>query len=213
MKKFILFLILLFAAVAYAQQTPNFQTVAERRLKDKFNTKLSKVCDLQDVVAERVFREYGAIFVGNDVRVPGNCVFDNEASVYAFQAAALPEVANVGGVTVTLQKPAMAEYLAARRDAHKKGLDITPRGGSTASARSYATMLDLWRSRFDPALAYYVKRRSISPAEASAARSAPTREQVAMVLEWEKKGLYFSKDLSKSILYSVAVPGASQHGF
>jgi len=27
----------------------------------------------------------------------------------------------------------------------------------------------------------------------------------------EKKGLYFSKDLSKSILYSIAAPGTSQH--
>ncbi len=32
-------------------------------------------------------------------------------------------------------------------------------------------------------------------------------------MEWESKGLYFSKDLSKSILFSVAAPGASQHIF
>jgi hypothetical protein len=31
------------------------------------------------------------------------------------------------------------------------------------------------------------------------------------VLELEKQGLYFSKDLSKSILYSIAAPGTSQH--
>jgi hypothetical protein len=31
------------------------------------------------------------------------------------------------------------------------------------------------------------------------------------VLELEKSGVYFSKDLSKSILYSIAAPGTSQH--
>ena len=32
-----------------------------------------------------------------------------------------------------------------------------------------------------------------------------------MVLELEENGLYFAKDLSKSIIYSVAPPGTSQH--
>ena len=36
-------------------------------------------------------------------------------------------------------------------------------------------------------------------------------EQVREVLNLEKRGLWFSKDLSKSILYSVAAPGTSQH--
>ncbi len=31
------------------------------------------------------------------------------------------------------------------------------------------------------------------------------------MLELEKNGIYFSKDLSKSILYSIAAPGTSQH--
>jgi hypothetical protein len=42
-------------------------------------------------------------------------------------------------------------------------------------------------------------------------RGLSLREQVAEVLELEKTGVYFSKDLSKSILYSIAAPGASQH--
>jgi hypothetical protein len=36
-------------------------------------------------------------------------------------------------------------------------------------------------------------------------------DQVAEVLELEKSEIYFSKDLSKSILYSIAAPGTSQH--
>jgi hypothetical protein len=42
-------------------------------------------------------------------------------------------------------------------------------------------------------------------------RSLPLSQQIAEVLELEKTGIYFSKDLSKSILYSIAAPGASQH--
>ena len=37
------------------------------------------------------------------------------------------------------------------------------------------------------------------------------REQVAAVLELEGRGLFFSKDFLKSVLRSVAAPGASQH--
>ena len=32
-------------------------------------------------------------------------------------------------------------------------------------------------------------------------------------MRWEENDLYFSKDFRKSILYSVAAPGASQHIF
>ena len=38
-------------------------------------------------------------------------------------------------------------------------------------------------------------------------KSLPLRNQIAEVLELEKTGVYFSKDLSKSILYSIAAPG------
>ena len=39
----------------------------------------------------------------------------------------------------------------------------------------------------------------------------PLFQQVQTILELEEKGIYFSKDFSKSILNSVAAPGASQH--
>jgi hypothetical protein len=42
-------------------------------------------------------------------------------------------------------------------------------------------------------------------------KGLPRRSQVAEVLALEKEGIFFSKDLSKSILYSIAAPGASQH--
>jgi len=48
-------------------------------------------------------------------------------------------------------------------------------------------------------------------ATADLIRSLSPYEQVAKVFELEEKAIYFSKDLSKSIIYSVAPPGASQH--
>ena len=47
--------------------------------------------------------------------------------------------------------------------------------------------------------------------EVARLRSLPLLQQIAEVLELEKNGVYFSKDLSKSILYSIAAPGTSQH--
>jgi hypothetical protein len=41
--------------------------------------------------------------------------------------------------------------------------------------------------------------------------SLPLRDQVGEILHLEQHGLFFSKDFSKSILASVAPPGASQH--
>jgi hypothetical protein len=39
----------------------------------------------------------------------------------------------------------------------------------------------------------------------------PIEQQIAEILRLEKMGIYFARDLSKSILYSVAPPGTSQH--
>jgi hypothetical protein len=133
--------------------------------------------------------------------------------VKAFQSLAEPYELTVGRVNVTLQRAAMHAFEDARAEAAKMRLSITPRGGSAASTRSYAKTVELWNSRFSPALRYWTAKGKITRDEADASIKAPIREQVAMVLAWEAKGFWFSKDLRKSILYSVAVPGASQHVF
>lgn len=197
-------------------QTPtsaDFRTVVEKVLKEKFvNASLSTVCPLDEPDSARVFADYGAIFVAKGVKLPSKCILDEE-TVESFQSRVTASETNIGGVKVTLQSAAMAAFLAARQEAAKTGLSITPRGGSSASTRSYDTTVKLWESRFLPALSHWTKKGKISVQAANAARVAPLHEQVSMVLDWEKKGIYFSKNLSKSILYSVAVPGASQHIF
>ena len=51
----------------------------------------------------------------------------------------------------------------------------------------------------------------MSAQQAERLRSLPIHEQVPEVLELEQEGIFFSKDLSKSVLYSIAAPGTSQH--
>lgn len=193
---------------------PNFRSFVEKMLREKYKQELQNICPIDtDTVAERVFREYGAIFVSDTGGVPPPlCIFDDEPSVQIFQYLMTPETRQMGGIDVTLQKAAMIALLAAQQDALKKGLVISPRGGPAAT-RSYAKTLELWRSRVDPGLRHWVSKREINRSDADKFRQLSIRQQVYAVLDWERRGLWFSKDLSKSILYSVAVPGASQHIF
>jgi hypothetical protein len=105
----------------------------------------------------------------------------------------------------------MDALLAAREEARKQHLDITPRGGTEAARRSYEDTVRLWDTRFLPALTYWNKRGRLTREQVARLRNLPLRQQVHEVLELEKSGIYFSKDLSKSILYSIAAPGTSQH--
>lgn len=225
---FLCFGILASAFPAFSQEAVNFRSFLEERLAKSqrkvvengrqrviTGIKLAEVCDVDnDKVAERVFADYGAIFIaGNGVLFPTQCVFKDETQVRFYQSNARAKSATIGGATIELQEPAMNALLEAVKEAGKKNLRITPRGGSEAARRSYDKTVELWNSRFYPALAYWVGKGKISRRDAEAAKRMSINEQVAQVLAWEGKKLWFSKDLSKSILYSVAAPGASQHIF
>lgn len=213
------FLLVFFAEPAriFAQPTPivtaDFKKVVENKLK-AYQINLEKICPIEtDATARRIFSEYGAIFVSTVRNLPGKCIFTNEQEVQSFQLKIAPQTAVVGGVQITLQKAAMDALLKAQQQAKVKNLRITPRGGSLAAGRSFSETVRLWNSRFYPGLNYWVGRRKISAQEAAAVRALPVNLQVGKVLEWETKGFFFSKDLTKSILFSVAAPGASQHNF
>lgn len=204
------------ASISHGQtaSSPKFFDVAKERLKKVYGVEIETICPIgSDTVAARVFSEYGAVFVSHGIKLPTKCVYDNDAELETMQQAIGPRIESIGGVNVTLQKPAMEALLAARAEARKAGLDITPRGGAGASTRSYSNTVTNWKSRFEPALNHWVSRGRIPAADAERARRASIREQVAMVLAWEKQELWFSTGLNKSILYSVAAPGASQHNF
>ncbi|HEX8070213.1 MAG TPA: hypothetical protein VF546_09705 [Pyrinomonadaceae bacterium] len=173
---------------------------------------VAAVCTLDDPVTRRLLAEYGAMFLASDaVLVPPVCVFSNAEEVEAFQAQARPEAAEFGGVTVELQPAALDALLAARAEARTRGLDITPRGGAEAARRSYADTVRLWASRVEPALAHWLACGCLTETEVGRVRALAPEAQIAAVLELEERGLFCSKDFAKSILYSVAAPGASQH--
>jgi hypothetical protein len=174
--------------------------------------KLETTCAKNDPVERRVLEEYGAMFViGDQVVPPPVCMFKSESDAVRFQNEAKSKASNIGGARIELQPAAMDALLAAREEAQKQGLDITPRGGTEAARRSYQDTLRLWDTRFLPALTYWNKRGRLSRDEVERLRNLPLRDQVREVLELEKSGIYFSKDFSKSILYSIAAPGTSQH--
>jgi hypothetical protein len=194
------------------EPAPVFFDIALERALTGRGAALDNLCDRTDAVSRRVLEEYGAMFVASSsVMPPPVCVFKNEADVLKFQNETKPAAAIIKGTRIELQPAAMQALQSAREEAQGQGLDITPRGGSEAARRSFNDTLRLWNSRFLPALTYWQGRGRLSDEQVARLKKAALKEQVGEVLELEKKGIFFSKDLSKSILYSVAAPGTSQH--
>lgn len=190
---------------------PSFYQSLEKALTLRGTTPAS-VCDTNDPVSRRVLEDYGAMFMASDaVKPPPVCVFKTEDEVASFQKMAGFRSEKIGGSTIELQPAAMLALLDARQEAIKDGLNITPRGGAEAARRGYEDTRRLWDTRFLPALAHWQKMGRLTKDEAARLRGLPLYKQVGEVLELEKRGIFFSKDLSKSILYSIAAPGTSQH--
>jgi hypothetical protein len=105
----------------------------------------------------------------------------------------------------------MTALLEARAAAQSENLEITPRDGAEAARRSYADTVRLWNSRFLPALDHWTKVGRLTESDANRLRSLPVNQQTAEGLDLGTQGIFFSKDLSKSVLYSIAAPGTSQH--
>lgn len=195
---------------ADAQKVVNFSVALGSALARR-GVEAGKLCE-QDAVSRRVLREYGAVFMAaGQVLPPRVCIFASAAEVASFQAEAQPLAAVIGGATVELQPAAMRALLAAREEALALGLDITPRDGREAARRNYADTLRLWNSRLLPALEHWKRQGRLTPQDIERLKMLPAREQIAAILELERQGIYFSRDFSKSILNSVAAPGASQH--
>ena len=192
------------------EPVPFYEALSKALKKRK--TKIDSICPPSDPVSRRILEEYGALYVADKkVMPPPVCVFSNEEQVTRFQEAAGYEAERIGLDEVELQPEALKHLRKARDDAQKEGLDITPRDGAEAARRNYEDSLRLWNSRFEPALTYWLGQGRLTEEQVDRLRSLPLSQQIAEVLELEKTGIYFSKDLSKSILYSIAAPGTSQH--
>ena len=192
------------------EPVPFYEALAKALKKRKI--KLDSICPPSNPVARRILEEYGAIFVADKkVTLPPVCIFTTEEQVTKFQDEAGFEAEFMSYDEVELQPEALKHLNKAREDAQKEGLDITPRDGAEAGRRNYEDSVRLWNSRFEPALEYWLSQGRLTTEQVERRKGLPLSQQVAEVLELEKTGIYFSKDLSKSILYSIAAPGTSQH--
>lgn len=193
-----------------SQPIPFYEALAKALKKRKI--KLEEICPPSDSVARRILEEYGALYVATKkVTPPPVCIFTNEEQVTRFQERAGFDSELIGFDEIELQPEALKQLRKARKEAQEEGLDITPRDGPEAARRNYDDSVRLWNSRFNPALEHWVSQGRLTAEQAARLRSLPMSQQIAEVLELEKTGIYFSKDLSKSILYSIAAPGTSQH--
>ncbi|MEO7659157.1 MAG: hypothetical protein ABIV48_06040 [Pyrinomonadaceae bacterium] len=164
-----------------------------------------------DDAGRLLLREYGAVFLARNGAVPPKkVVFKDEADVAAFQASLKTSSESIGGFNIELQTAALEALQEAQAEAKKAKLTISPRGGNS-SRRGYNETVSLWASRVNPGFTYWVGKGRVKQAEANRIKSLSPYEQVPEILKLEKDEIYFAKSLDKSIIYSVAPPGTSQH--
>ena len=164
-----------------------------------------------DSVGKLLLREYGAVFVARGgATPPTNVIFKDESAVSSFQSSLTKSSEKIGAQTLELQSAAMTGLKEAIAEAKQAKLTITPRGADSAK-RTYTETVKLWASRVDPGLKHWVSKGKLQKSEADRIKSLSIFEQVTEVLKLEEKGMFFAKSLDKSIIYSVAPPGTSQH--
>ncbi len=163
-----------------------------------------------DSVGQKMLKEYGAMFVAKGVTPPGKVVFANDSEVSAFQSGVQKSSENIGGVTIELQTAAMNALKEALTEAKGKNLSIAPRNADSAK-RSYQQTVDNWKSRVDPGLTFWVGRGKITQADADRIRGLSAVEQIPEIFKLEDQGIFFAQGNQKTIIYSVAPPGTSQH--
>ena len=178
--------------------------------KDLFLSNLPSGMHADGPVERRLLAEYGAMFVARGVIVSPKIVFRDEDDVVEFQSGLSTSAETIGGSKMELQSPAMNDLRAAIEEANDFGLSITPRDADSAR-RSYPETVGLWASRVEPALLHWVREGKLSQKEADRISGMSPYEQVPEIFMLEENGIFFAKDLSKSIIYSVAPPGTSQH--
>ncbi len=165
----------------------------------------------KDSFGMRILKEYGAMFVGKGERVvPKNVIFRDEKDVADFQNTLSISREKIGRFEIELQTAAMNALKNAVAEAAAKNLKITTRDYD-AGRRSYGETVGLWFSRVEPALDFWTSNGKLSVFDADRLRKISLSEQIAEIFKLEEQGIYFSKDLSKPIMYSVAPPGTSQH--
>lgn len=179
--------------------------------------KIEDFCKTSDPVEKRMIQEYGAAFLADKkVSIPSRCILSDDTSVTAFQSGLKVKTATVGGTTIKLQEAAMDDLLKAEAEIKKstEHLTLTPRGGTTAASRTFGDTKTFWDNKVNAGINHWkgqTKKGVKFDDETKDLLKLPMKDQIKKVLELEDKGFFFSKNFDKTILQSVAAPGASQH--
>ena len=161
-------------------------------------------------VEKRLFAEYGAVFA-TTATPPPVIIFDGAAQVEAFQSSLSLSQAFFGDHEIQLQAVALRALTEAAFEMGKRGGTITARGAD-AGGRSYMDTVSLWTRNVTRGIDYWEGLDRITRQQADSIRKLSLLDQVTAILDLEaKEQLFFGTFFDKSILYSVAAPGASQH--
>jgi hypothetical protein len=161
-------------------------------------------------VEKRLFAEYGAIFA-TTATPPPVIIFSDTTEVEEFQSSLALGHGVFGEHDVRLQSVALDALAAAAAERAERGGSITARA-SDAGGRSYADTVRLWERNVTRGLEHWLGLGRISTELAQSVREMSLVDQVSAILRLEDtEQLFFGTFFDKSILYSVAAPGASQH--
>lgn len=165
---------------------------------------------LSSAVEKRLFAEYGAIFI-TTAMPPPKIMFNDAGEVDSFQASLSVDRALFGGHEIELQTKALAELVTAAFEMSDRGGAITARAADSGS-RSYEDTARLWTRNVTRGLQHWESLGRISAETAASISKLRPTEQVSVILDLEdSERLFFGTFFDRSILSSVAAPGASQH--
>jgi len=167
-------------------------------------------CTLSSPVEERLFAEYGAIFITTAIPPP-KIMFNDAREVDAFQAVLAVDRAVLGDHEIELQTKALSALVSAASQMSQRGGSITARSADSGS-RCYEDTVKLWNRNVARGLQHWESLGRIGAERVATILSLSAVDQVSVVLDLEDtEHLFFGTFFDKSILYSVAAPGASQH--
>jgi len=161
-------------------------------------------------VERRLFAEYGAVFATTAIPPPV-ILFGDAAQVEAFQASLSISSAFFGDYEIGLQAEALDALVNAASEMAEHGGSITARAAD-AGGRSYEDTIRLWTRNVARGIEHWQHLGRMTREQADLIRELVPADQVAVILSLEEtEQLFFGTFFDKSILYSVAAPGASQH--
>jgi hypothetical protein len=169
-----------------------------------------KAATIYSPVEQRLFAEYGAIFL-TKATPPPTIIFDGPDDVERFQSSLEVKRAALGEHEIELQGIAMEALLGAAGEMAVCGGTLTARA-SDSGRRSYDDTVRLWTRNVTRGLEHWREAGRLTAERAEEVERLTPVEQVAVILEMEEREqIYFGTYFNRSILYSVAAPGASQH--